>query len=93
MNDILKRYVKETGRMPLKLYMRSRLQISNVRLIASNCVGGVLLHDLGLQFQTPTINMTVSPFGRFCSNLDYYIHYPIENWIMSQYRGGIRLHK
>ena len=28
----------------------------NVSIICNNCTGGIILHDLGLKFNTPTIN-------------------------------------
>lgn len=44
---------------------------STVSLISSNCWGGFLYHDMGLQFLTPTINLTFDPddYLFFCENL------------------------
>lgn len=58
------------------------LQISdNISIISSNCNGGVILHDLGKRFNTPTINLffDADDFVKFCSNLEYYIKQPLVN--------------
>lgn len=40
-----------------------------------NCTGGILYHDLGLKFLSPTINMYMraEDFIKFCENLDQYL--------------------
>ena len=40
-----------------------------------NCTGGVLSHDLGLQFKSPTVNLFFrsEDFIKFCENLEYYL--------------------
>lgn len=57
---------------------RSLLKNKDFSIIASNCVGGVITHELGLRFNTPTVNMYFEPqhFVRFCQNLPYYLNYP-----------------
>lgn len=59
---------------------RKNLKNSNFTIISSNCVGGVIYHDLGLEFKTPTVNLFIKPndFVRFCENLNYYINLPFE---------------
>ncbi len=44
-------------------------------IISMNCVGGILYHDLGLKFLSPTINlyMVAQDFIKFCENLEYYL--------------------
>ena len=44
-------------------------------IISNNCSGGAVLHDLGMEFKTPTINLQIFPedFTRFCINLKYYM--------------------
>ena len=44
-------------------------------IIAQNCVGGVMYHELGLPFLSPTINvyMESADFIKFCENLEYYL--------------------
>ena len=40
-----------------------------------NCTGGILYHDLGLQFASPTVNMYMraEDFIKFCENLEHYL--------------------
>ena len=44
-------------------------------IIAKDCTGAMLLHDLGLRFDTPTVNLffTAGDFVKFCSRLEHYI--------------------
>ena len=47
----------------------------DVSIISMNCIGGVLAHDLGIRFNSPTINLyfRAADFIRFCENLPYYL--------------------
>ena len=49
-------------------------------LVRSAREGGVIYHDLVLQFLSPTINLFFSPndFCKFCLNLKYYISLQIK---------------
>lgn len=76
----MKEKLKEIWRMPMKMSMRRRLRTKKVRIVSSMCAGGILYHDLGLQFLSPTINMTIEPFGLFCENLERYLSVPIDAW-------------
>lgn len=59
--------------------LRERLTNSTVSIISNNCTGGVISHDLGLRFLSPTVNlfMDANDFVKFCENLEYYLS--IEN--------------
>lgn len=54
--------------------------LGTVSIISSNCIGGVILHELGLQFATPTINLYMEPksYLTFVSNLDLYLTLELE---------------
>ena len=43
-----------------------------------NCIGGVLAHDLGIRFQSPTVNLyfRAEDFIWFCENLPHYLSIP-----------------
>lgn len=61
-----------------KLYiMRKRRKLKNPAptIISSNCNGGIILHDLGLQFNTPTINLYfgAEDYLKFVSDLSGYL--------------------
>lgn len=44
-------------------------------IISMNCTGGILSHDLGLEFLSPTVNMFMraEDFVKFCENLKHYL--------------------
>lgn len=46
-----------------------------ISIISQNCIGGVLYHDLGLEFLSPTVNLFFmgTDFVRFVSNLKHYM--------------------
>jgi uncharacterized protein (DUF1919 family) len=54
---------------------RNRLRQRDVTIIASNCVGTIMYHDLGIPFRTPTINLTVSmrDLVKMAGNLRWYM--------------------
>ena len=72
------------SRLEHKLYIeikRRKLKNTSPSIIASNCNAGVILHDLGLKFNTPTVNLYfyARDFIKFVSDLDrYLILEPIE---------------
>lgn len=44
-------------------------------IISNNCVGGAVMHQLGMEFKSPTINLQILPedFANFCWDLKYYM--------------------
>ena len=58
-----------------RIKMRRALKNTNFTLLAPNCLAGILLHDLGLRFMTPTVNlmMTQTDFLQFTLHLREYI--------------------
>lgn len=75
----LKKIIKEIWRYPLCLYMRTKLKNQTFSIISSNCIGGILSHDLGQQFRSPTINLTVDNFSLFIKDLKSYLDMPLED--------------
>ena len=70
------------ARFEHKVYIgikRMRLKNKAPSIISSNCNGGVILHDLGLKFNTPTINLYFDPedFLKFLSDIDDYLGYEL----------------
>ena len=55
--------------------MRAGLENKDFSLLCPNCLGGILMHDLGLQFRTPTVNlmMTQTDFLQFVLHLREYL--------------------
>ena len=44
-------------------------------IISNNCAGGAILHDLRMEFKTPTINLQILPeqYAILCRSLPYYL--------------------
>ena len=64
--------------VPRKLYykkMQKRLTNKDFTIIANNCFGGLVYHNLNSKFLSPTINLFISDvyFIRFVSNLKEYL--------------------
>ena len=61
---------------------KMRYDLKNVTptLLCPNCMGGILFHDLGIKFQSPTINTMIlqKDFVKFVTNLDYYCNQKLE---------------
>ena len=55
--------------------LRKKNQNHSFSLISNDCVGGVIYHDLGEQFRSPTVNLWIpnSQFLEFAQNLKYYL--------------------
>lgn len=55
--------------------MLKGLDNKDITIIARDCVGGILYHQLGLRFLSPTINLFFVPedFNYFCLHLKEYI--------------------
>lgn len=55
--------------------MEKKLNNKKFSIVCSTCVGGVIYHDLGMQFLSPTINMFMSnsDFNKFACNLKQYL--------------------
>lgn len=63
-----------------RFFYRIRLKDKSFSLITNNCLGGVILHDLHLQFKSPTINVGFSneQFVLFCEHLEHYCSLPLQ---------------
>lgn len=62
-------------RRVLRGIQRIRLRNNGFSIICQNCIGGVIYHNLGLPFLSPTINlwMEEKDFYRFAANLKHYL--------------------
>lgn len=56
--------------------MRKALKNDNITFFTPNCIGGILFHDLGLRFCSPTVNLMMrsNDFVAFVNNLDAYLN-------------------
>ena len=54
---------------------RQKLRNTDFTILSNTCIGGVISHDMGLQFLSPTVNLYMRPedFVKFMSNLEHYL--------------------
>lgn len=66
--------IKNYNRYVAKL--RKKIKNKDVTIISNNCIGGIVYHDLGLKFNSPTINTLVygEEFIEFIKCLKDYIN-------------------
>lgn len=71
----IKTYIWKWKHEKRNIENRKRLKNKEISIISTNCIGGVLSHDLGLQFKSPTVNLffRAEDFIKFCENLEYYM--------------------
>lgn len=74
----LQKKVRQLRLLLWKLIHYSRhkmLQAKGGSLLCNNCTGAMVLHDYGIRFATPTVNLAikVSDYIELLSNLDYYL--------------------
>lgn len=90
MKSDLKRLCKELVLKLPSTQKKKRKYLENIRrdytlsgdapsIIASTCIGGMISHNLGQKFMSPTINiwMTPSHLTRFVCDLDKYLSAPV----------------
>ena len=58
-NNITK--INKIRRKIYNIFQRKRLINRDFSLISSNCNGAVILHDLGLSFKSPFVNLWIKP--------------------------------
>ena len=73
------RRINEFLRKGVNKKNRERLKNSDFSLLCNNCNGGIISHDLGLQFRSPTVNLFFysDHFFRFCEDFEHYIAQPL----------------
>lgn len=70
-------------RIKLNLENRKRLKNKNFTIhftiLCNNCVGGIILHELGERFNSPTVNLffDAEDYVRFLERLDWYLKQPL----------------
>lgn len=59
---------------------RKRINNNNFSIISCNCMAGIIYHNLGEKFLSPTINTMIpsDSFVKFISNIDYYLGQQLE---------------
>ena len=71
----IKRLGVDSVRKFYHVLKRTRLKNSCPTIISRNCVGGIIYHDLGLKFNSPTINLSMSndDYIKFVEHLDSFV--------------------
>ena len=74
LSEKFKRKLNEFFAEKINQENRERLHSEPFTLLTNNCIGGVIYHDLGLRFDSPTINLYLKDrdFIEFVINLEFY---------------------
>lgn len=72
----LKILYRKLLRRRINAYYQQNINNKDCSIISMNCVGGVVSHELGLRFNSPTINLWFKPseFIKFVSQLKHYLY-------------------
>ncbi|OOF52083.1 hypothetical protein BKK54_00225 [Rodentibacter genomosp. 1] len=72
--------VNQLQRKFINHQLKSRLKKHGMTVISANCVGAFILHDLGEPFNSPFVNLYLSPrdFIRYLQNIDFYQQQSLE---------------
>lgn len=67
-------------------FFKKKLKNNDWSLICNNCIGGLVTHDFGQQFRSPTVNLFFPGFTffDFIEHLDYYLQCPVKNGGMNE---------
>ena len=67
--------------------LRKKLTNRTPSFLCPNCIGGILFHDLGLQFRSPTVNLMMlqTHFVKFVRNLDEYLAAEFAPFLSSEF--------
>lgn len=67
--------------------MRKGIRNTTASFLCPNCLGGILFHDLGLQFRSPTVNLMIKQpdFAKFVLRLDHYLSQELQFFSHADY--------
>ncbi len=70
----LKNAVNQWQRKSINHRLKSSLQNHGMTVLSANCVGAFILHDLNEPFNSPFVNLYLSPkdFIRYLQNIEFY---------------------
>ena len=76
----ISKYYRAFLRTALNSENKKRLANRNFTILCNNCVGGVILHELGERFNSPTVNLFfgAEDYIKFLEKLDYYLSQTLE---------------
>lgn len=72
--------VRKIYRRIHRFFLRKRLKNKNFTILAPTCIAGVMYHELGQKFLSPTINLWMydKDFLKFVHNLKDYLSYDLK---------------
>lgn len=72
--------IERAGRWLAIQKRRAKLKNHSFSIISNTCVGGVMTHNVGEQFRSPTVNLIIfeKDFLQFCLHLKEYADCPME---------------
>lgn len=95
----MRTFLLQFYRLVSRCILRARLKNHNFSIITNSCIGGVIYHELGLPFLSPTINLWMQDidFYKFVHNLKHYmdedLHFvPSSETTPVAYCGDILIH-
>lgn len=75
--ETIKRLLSEQNPLAVRRRRQMRAALTNTTptFLCPNCIGGILFHDLGLQFRSPTVNLMMfqTDFVKFVLHMDAYL--------------------
>ncbi|OOF42763.1 DUF1919 domain-containing protein [Rodentibacter trehalosifermentans] len=75
-----KNIVNQLQRKSINQKRKAQLKNHRMTVLSANCVGAFILHDLGEPFNSPFVNLYLSPkdFIRYLQNIDFYQQQSLE---------------
>ncbi len=60
-----------------RMLWNHKIKDQKISILSNNCIAGFLYNDYNLKFNSPTINLQMSPkdFIKFCNNIEHYLIY------------------
>ena len=76
----IKNAVNKLQRKSINHRLKAGLKNHGMSVISANCVGAFILHDLNEPFNSPFVNLYLSPkdFIRYLQNMEFYHQQPLE---------------
>lgn len=74
----------------VRFWMRRNRPASDITILSNNCLAGMVYHDFGLPFLSPTINLSMScdAFLKICHDPRYYLSAPLYEKRLETVTGG-----
>lgn len=91
----VKRFLSENNPFAIRRRAKMRNELTNKTptFLCPNCIGGLLFHDLGLQFRSPTVNLMMYQidFLKFVLHMDNYLGQELQFFEHPEYKFPARI--